>query len=613
MYLSYKDFAVDFNLEDLSFEFISSTLENKVFLRSTGMTFETLDRRELSRDEYKTHRIESKMEFAGCVWNVIYSDGPATAPTLRIGFKLDDDGIEFHVGGRFFVRLEGDMLWGGNPEENTFSVRTGSCSSVLHCSSGPAAREGDNALFDRQSDRLLSCTTAGRMKTFFNWQKKCYSFTYTNGIDYGRELKFSLHENYCREKFRIPYKPVNLRHCFTTPPVGWMTWYALQFDTCEETVLHNADRFMALFGKYTPRPVFWVDWEWCHKSWDGLGIEGCDIFHPRKDIYPEGLAAVAEKLEKMGFVPALWISASNDGQLNEMFKAHPDWLLGQSVKWCGQWWIDPSHPEVLREFIPAVFRQIRQWGFAAVKWDCLPDTLQTCDELHEKFYDPGLTPLAAFRNMISAARETLGEDIYMLSCWGASRRDICAAMDIFDAARIGGDIFSWEAFLAQGIDRILACYPWHNTVFYADADNLILRPELNNDAQARSRAAIYSLAGLPLTMGDAIDDLDELRIDLLRRIMPVISVHPGELEAKTRDLYCQVVNLAVSRPFGSWNVAGVTNLTDKPLTREFSLRRDLALPAGRYAVYNFYEKRFAGVFADTLSLEIAPSPMLTLP
>ncbi|MBR7104270.1 MAG: hypothetical protein IKC65_04955, partial [Lentisphaeria bacterium] len=264
MYLSYKDFAVDFNLEDLSFEFISSTLENKVFLRSTGMTFETLDRRELSRDEYKTHRIESKMEFAGCVWNVIYSDGPATAPTLRIGFKLDDDGIEFHVGGRFFVRLEGDMLWGGNPEENTFSVRTGSCSSVLHCSSGPAAREGDNALFDRQSDRLLSCTTAGRMKTFFNWQKKCYSFTYTNGIDYGRELKFSLHENYCREKFRIPYKPVNLRHCFTTPPVGWMTWYALQFDTCEETVLHNADRFMALFGKYTPRPVFWVDWEWCH-------------------------------------------------------------------------------------------------------------------------------------------------------------------------------------------------------------------------------------------------------------------------------------------------------------------------------------------------------------
>ena len=70
-------------------------------------------------------------------------------------------------------------------------------------------------------------------------------------------------------------------------------------------------------------------------------------------------------------------------------------------------------------------------------------TLMRTDEYHTSLSDPSISSEDALCRIIGIARETLGEDFYMLSCSGEFDREILCAADLFDAARIGGDVFTW--------------------------------------------------------------------------------------------------------------------------------------------------------------------------
>lgn len=606
MYLNFAEFSVDFQPEKQMFDIISGDPGIGAFVRNAEIHAETLEHQALSESDFKTFKDDSELNLESLTWKRTYSGGPVATPELIIGFQLRSDRVRFFCGGRAYVNVSGFFRWGGDAEHSTFSVRMDSQEPRLRTASGPAVFPGDNALFNRLTDRLLIYSSAGSIRSCFDWEKRTYAFHYINGIDFGRELEFRIRRNYCADKFHVPYSPINKKHGFKTPPVGWMTWYAVQFAASEKTVMENAWKFLELFGKYTEKPVLWVDWEWCHQCWDGQGEINSDIFHPRKAAYPNGLKAVAEQLREVGLIPALWIGASNEGRLNQMLAEHPDWVLGRMVLWCGQWWIDPSHPGVLNEYIPAVFRRILDWGFQAVKWDCLPGTIQACSEMHDRFYDRSVTPAEGFRNMVKAARGVLGNEVYMLSCAGDSERDICGAMDLFNAARIGGDIFSWDDFLEQGINRVLHAYPWHNTILYVDADNLILRPELSNLEQARTRVSFYGLTGLPVTLGDELSTLDSERVHMLRRIMPVTDIHPSELDSKRHGPYLQITNLSIARPFGKWNVVGAANLTSERRNARLDFRKDLDLDPARYAVYDYWNGVFLGIYSHDFEFELNP-------
>ena len=604
MFFNFTDHSVEFDPEKLSFNAFGSNGEKFISNARISIHTQTQEHRELHPDDFASFRDEEKLELESYLWKRVYTGGPIDMPELEFGFKITKEYIRFFCLGRAYVGLDGQLCWGADPEHSTFSIRRDAQEPILKTSSGPAVSSGDNALFDRLTDSLLACTTAGDLHFRFDWNASSYAFHYSCGFDFGRELEFRIIRNYCANKFHIPYAPISKKHGFDTPPVGWMTWYSVQFAACEEIVLRNAKEFMQHFGAYTEKPVLWVDWEWCHNAWDGQGEKGSDIFHPRKAAYPRGLKAVSDDLKAMGMTPALWIGATNEGQKNELLEQHPDWILAKKALWCGQWWIDPSHPDVIGTYIPAVFRQILDWGFRVIKWDCFPATFEVLCAMHDKFHDPSQTPHQAFRNMVKKARETVGDDIYMLSCSGTAERDICGAMDLFDAARIGGDIFSWDDFIEQGLNRILFASPWHNTVLYSDADNLILRAKFSNPEQARTRVSIYGLAGVPVTMGDEIHELDEQRIDMLRRIMPVVDIHPGELDSKRCGRFFLIENLAIARPFAEWNVTGITNLTAEKRRVSIDLPRDCRLERGKYAVYDFWNKEYLGIFSTSLELEL---------
>ncbi|MEI8078881.1 MAG: glycoside hydrolase family 36 protein, partial [bacterium] len=409
--------------------------------------------------------------------------------------------------------------------------------------------------------------------------------------------------------FNLPYTPINKSHGFKTPPVGWMTWYAVQFKANETLVLENAKRLASTFGNYSDQLCLWVDWEWNHHSFTGLGEQGVDTFTPRKDAYPNGLDFVAREIKQLGLIPALWVGATNDGQRNQLLQQHPDWILAQKPEWCGQYWIDPSHPDVVKTYIPAIFKQVRDWGYQAVKWDCLSVTFDICDAFHAKFHQPTLSTTAAMRQLVQAARNHVGPDFFLLSCAGSTERDITFAMDLFNMARIGGDIFGWDEFLTNSVARVLHFYPWHNVVFYADADNLVLRREFNTLAQARSRVSFYGLTGLPVTIGDHLPELDEPRLDLLKRIMPVADIHPMDAQQKVMGNGYVLANLMVCKKFGTWNVIDLLNPRDEPLTLTLRLEAELHIETRngqRHAVYSFWDSQFLGLHGDTLTVTVPP-------
>ena len=108
----------------------------------------------------------------------------------------------------------------------------------LRSAYGPAASIFDNALFDRDTDSAVIFETAGEFRLRYDWEKECYGFTLdTRGWDFARAFHVRVKKHVYEDAFDIDYKKLNPNTTFKTPPVGWMTWYSVQFDAGEKTVL----------------------------------------------------------------------------------------------------------------------------------------------------------------------------------------------------------------------------------------------------------------------------------------------------------------------------------------------------------------------------------------
>lgn len=141
--------------------------------------------------------------------------------------------------------------------------------------------------------------------------------------------------------------------------------------------------------------------------------------------------------------------------------------------------------------LPRMLRLVREWGYEAVKWDCLPITLEICDDRRDARFAPEMSReamLCAFR----AAREILGKDFYMLYCAGVNERDMDLATSVFDAARIGGDIFRWEEFITQCVDRLCKYYMLHTVVVNNDPDNVVIREVQHPRPSGNARRAGFA-------------------------------------------------------------------------------------------------------------------------
>ena len=577
-YVSYGEYFLDYN---------TKTFELKT---GFGKTCITAHIKSGIFENYKKCDIKYKLKNTKNIKTVVYKNGETS---LTLTFEASVRGIGIKKKGD--AQIDGILNF--DSVSDVIAVRMSKNSPVFRCSCGLGASKSDNALFDKNTDTAYvaeGCTLG------FDKEKNVYT------IKGGAELKFRVEKDVYANRYHIKYAKINKNNTFgKNLPVGFMTWYAVKFDAGEKTVLENAlfqKEHLKDFGANT----VWVDWEWYHKGFDADSVrsDGVDTFNPDKEKYPNGLKYVSDKIREMGFIPSLWIGPTNETFETDYLKENPEVLLAKEQCWVGTYFYDITHPKFLNDFLPKALSMVDKWGYDAVKFDTLPICAERCEEYHERLYNSEITTYRAYRNMIEKTREILGKDRYILSCSGDKRSDVLWAADMFDAARIGLDIFKWEEFLQNCVYRAMEFYPLHNVVLYNDPDNVVVRSEFNTLNQAISRATFVSMLGMPVTFGDAFRDLDEKRVDILKRVIPPLDISPKDISARVDKRDVCVTNLFVNKKFENYNVVSVFNTTDKKCEYTLDFENELELDGEKYHIYDFWNDKYLGTASGKISLSL---------
>lgn len=596
-YISYDNISVQFNNEDNTF---CVKYREEEIICNAEITVVRPDNTEIKLGTFKKRDIAHLFNVEDSTLKINYSESDCISENVSVEFRLSSKGLLFKVSQMMLntSKIRGSVCWGDNMANDTFAMCIGRDGLDLRCALGPACSTVDNALYNRKSDSALVIDGGKSVRFKYNWDTENYDFTLeTSGIEFQQRFNIHIEEGIISEKYNIDFGSINKNSTFKKPPAGWMTWYAVKFDAGEKTVLENVE-FQSKYLKKYGADTIWIDWEWYHKDMEGRRDDGVDTFNPDRQKYPNGLKFISDKIKAAGFVPALWVGFTNDPSENEYAKENPEIILKNKAIWCGSYFYDFSHPKYLCEFLPKALKQVFDWGYEAVKFDTIPASLEYHDMYHMNMYNPNLTTKDAFRNAMKMAREVLGKNMYMLSCAAIKDQDLLWAADIFDAARVGNDVFDWEDYIKEGVLRTIKFYPMHNIVFYCDPDNVILRDEFNTYNQAASRIYFVSLLGLPMTFGDDFKTLQSERVDLIRKCLPVMDIHPMDINSLYKLPQEFVINLSIELPFESYNVVNVFNTKDTKGKAKVYLDKDLHLDCGEYHIYDFTNDKYIGAVKD---------------
>ncbi len=525
----------------------------------------------------------------------------ANCQDSTIKFTVNDNGVKITVKSLIetSITISGAINFNSG-NDNILPTSTKKNSKIISTSLGPATSLNDDMLFDRLTDNGL-VFKGKNCKLNYDWSANNYTFNFTA---VSGSLTISVKNDIMTSQYAIDYKPMNFNRTFNAPPVGFMTWYAVKFDACEEKVLKNAKWQSENLKEYGANAI-WVDWEWYHKDLSGSRDDGVDTFNPDPISYPNGLKYLSQKIRELGLEPALWIGFTNDGAVNEYTKDNPEIVFVDEPIWSGRYFYDYTHPKYLNEFLPKALENVKKWGYNAVKYDTLPYANRMIEKYHDRLYDTSLTTKQAYINMIEKTREYLGDNYYMLSCAALNDDDVLWGLGVFDSARVGGDIFEWSDFLKLGVEKTLRFYPMHRSVFYPDCDNVVMREEFNNIEQSASRIYFVSMLGLPITFGDEFEVLDDKRISFIKSCLPVLDIRPKNAYKTKNPKDVLTTNLAINKEWESYNVISLFNTknNNKTITVSFC---ELGLEKDKYFIYDYTCDKFLGEFDSEFTIDLKP-------
>jgi alpha-galactosidase len=345
-------------------------------------------------------------------------------------------------------------------------------------------------------------------------------------VTYGQEIDvFRRYANLLGDRLgRAPVKP---------NPRIWCSWYSL-YNTINQSGL---DRIINDLGDL-PFDVIQVDDGW-QKA---IGDWGTN------NKFPEGISIVAEKIKATGRQAGLWLAPLIAVKSSRLFKENPDWFLkdiearyvSAGFNWAEPLYaLDTTHPEVL-DWLAALMRQVRAWGFNYLKLDflyagALPGIRHN-----------NMPRESAYRHGIKVLRDAMGEDAYFLAC-GAP---IIPSIGLCDAIRIGPDVADiWERYR----DAVLLYNPttpgtknairtsvsrlWLNPLVATDPDVAYFRSQ-NNSMNSKQKRMLQDLA-LVCNFKATSDLPDWLNADERKALNHFLELNP---KVKQTDRYSYLLD-----------------------------------------------------------------------
>lgn len=149
-------------------------------------------------------------------------------------------------------------------------------------------------------------------------------------------------------------------------PILINSWEALYFDFNEEKLLALAKAAIELGIE-----LFVLDDGWFGERENDEKSLG--DWYPNRGKFPNGLKGVAKKIHQMGMQFGLWIEPEMVNKDSNLYRAHPEWVLGEQGKRLShsrnQYVLDFSKEEVVEYIYEQIHKVIRDVDADYIKWD----------------------------------------------------------------------------------------------------------------------------------------------------------------------------------------------------------------------------------------------------
>ena len=520
---------------------------------------------------------------------------------LGAGQRASLAGQVLTISGRGPVAIEGDVKL----SRNARAVRLGSAArwQVVQTGIGGPDTDLNNAVYDPNCDLGLRFD-AGQTKVT---TEKAGTFRVT--LKDAKRVRIVVEQDHLKKL--CPYLPGSGVKPKPPAPGGWLSYYCHFEWPSEQAILDDLD----VAGRLVDYGMsFFLVEAWQRNA----NRQPVNAFHNEskhdQKKFPRGMKWMADQIRRKGLRPGLWAVPLGTGN-PAVYRSNPRMFLhdakgGPIPDWSGVYMFDPTHPAARRHIAEQVRIMVEDWGYEYFKLDGLsgrPDHygewLYSLPAVRKAFFRPVVEP---FRKTVQLLRRAMGPRCYFHACAAYYRG---ASVGIPDGARTGGDVFfvgeapSWRSVRAAG-EVVLESLFTNRYLWHADPDVLCVRSPLTVD-EARAWASLFGLTGVLTASSDKLAKLPASRLDILKRVMPPADIFPMDLEPRKK--LAPIWNLAIRKPFGSWNVVGIFNW-DKPKTVRQVVRFDQPGldPKASYLVFDFWNQKFLGSFRKEVALGVPP-------
>ena len=387
------------------------------------------------------------------------------------------------------------------------------------------------------------------------------------------------------------------------PIYGWCSWYDRTTKIDEAHVMDVVDTIEKnpnTFGK----GIVQID--------DGYQI--MDGIWNGNAKFPSGMARVARRVRQAGMIPGVWFAPLMINPEHPWKKANPEAIQSNAkgissfmnpnpFHPAGANWINPSHPKS-KKFLRQVIETARDNGYGYIKIDF--------NGIGNRFLNPKLTRLQAFRELYTLYRDAAGEDMYILSCLGQPTRGVIGYVD---AARVGPD--SHPAHFAHCLESVLRFQIFNRVWWNNDADVSYLDVKLPSRRVGQTPEGVdmwrtwhntVALTGGTAMISEPVNKPDAQAVWRNYEIMRPASRENSRLLTLGQSDKNSIFGFSADRTWGDFAVYNLYNSDQNKsvnLTLDFA---DAGLPAGtRCAVYNFWENKVVGYATDSFTGKNIPN------
>jgi hypothetical protein len=379
---------------------------------------------------------------------------------------------------------------------------------------------------------------------------------------------------------------------------GWCNWFYDHTATSEDEIVRNAE-FAA--GHLKAFGLEWIQiddgYQRAFSDWEG------------NERFPHGMKWLADRIRALGLKPGIWIAPYVVSEGTDIHRNHPDWLirnLDGSIRHCGDrgatklYGLDISVPAAAEWFRGLFHQVVNAWGYDFIKLDFVEWTILAA----ERYHDPTWSRAMAYRRGAEIIREVMGPNRHLLDCGPPQ-----ITVGLIDSTRIELDLpfLTWQQYTGDynsNAPAIAKRYYFHKRTWINDADHLGVA--LLTPSQATVAASVIALSGGTLISGDRLIELDDMRLDIVRRVFPSFgeAAHPVDLFEREKP---EIFVLPVKTPFEEWTVVGLFNYADSDtVDKSVPLSRLGLDPDERWLAFEFWQQRMLVAVADTLRVRVPP-------